>query len=291
MPRGSVSSGLAVQFSLFDADTPPPVALADGPVLNAPPVPRPPVLAPVEWRHPRANRECRLGDAVVAYEFQRGQRRTIGLSVGPLGLSVRAPRWTPVGEVDALVQRKADWVLSKLQQVQERQRHASAAPMVWQDGVSVHYLGQPLRLTLDPTHAFQGAGACVQADRLLVGLAHDAAPERLRDTVHAWLMREAKQLFTERLAHFAPQLGVQHSRLRLSSAGTRWGSASADGSIRLNWRLIHLHTDLIDYVVLHELSHLREMNHSSSFWAVVASVMPDYAERRLALKRVRLLGD
>lgn len=246
-------------------------------------------LAPVEWRHPRANRECLLGDALVAYEFQRGQRRTIGLSVGPLGLSVRAPRWTPVAEVDALVRRKASWVLSKLQQVRDRQ-HTPSAPQVWADGAGLDYLGQTLRLRLDPSHAFAGAGACVQEGHLLVGLAHDAGPDRLRETVQAWLRREAQRLFAERLAHFAPQLGVRYSRLRLSSAGTRWGSASADGSIRLNWRLVHLPPVLIDYVVVHELSHLREMNHSSQFWAVVASVMPDYAEHRLALKRVRLAG-
>ena len=101
----------------------------------------------------------------------------------------------------------------------------------------------------------------------------------------AWLMRQAQGNFVQRLDHFAPLLGVRHTRLRLSSAGTRWGSASADGSIRLNWRLIHLHQDLIDYVVVHELSHLRHMDHSPQFWAVVASVMPDHAERRRALRR------
>ena len=78
---------------------------------------------------------------------------------------------------------------------------------------------------------------------------------------------------------------VQAMKLRLSSAGTRWGSASADGSIRLNWRLIHLSMEMIDYVVVHELSHLRHMDHSPRFWDVVASVMPDHAERRAALKR------
>lgn len=247
-------------------------------------------LTPLVWRHPRANRECRLGDVVVAYEFQRGQRRTIGLNVGAQGLSVRAPRWTPLGEVEAFVRSKAGWVLDKLRLVHESQRNAPL-PQVWRDGATVPYLGRLLVLVLDPSHAFQGAGAVQQDERLLVGLAHGAAPERLRDTVHAWWMREAKRIFTERLEHFGPRLGVRHTRLRLSSAGTRWGSASADGSIRLNWRLVHLSLDMIDYVVAHELSHLREMNHSPDFWGVVHSVMPDYEQRRQALKRVRLPRD
>ena len=249
-----------------------------------------PLSAPVVSQHPRANRECRLGQALIAYEFKRGQRRTIGLNVGPLGLSVRAPRWTPVGEVEAFLQTKAAWVLDKLKLVQERQRN-TPAPQAWHDGADIAYLGQSLKLTVDPSHAFDGAGAMVDGGRLLVGLARDASVERLRDTVHAWLMRQAHRVFTERLDHFAPRLGVRYTRLRLSSAGTRWGSASADGSIRLNWRLVHLSLDMIDYVVAHELSHLREMNHSPDFWGVVHSVMPDYDERRKALKQVRLLAD
>lgn len=81
---------------------------------------------------------------------------------------------------------------------------------------------------------------------------------------------------------------MQWAKLSLSNADTRWGSASADGRIRLNWRLIHLSMDMIDYVVVHELSHLHHMDHSPRFWDVVASVMPDHAERRRALKDAAL---
>jgi predicted metal-dependent hydrolase len=97
-------------------------------------------------------------------------------------------------------------------------------------------------------------------------------------------MRQAKALFVERLNHFAPQLGVHWQRVSLSSAATRWGSAGADGAIRLNWRLIHHKLEVIDYVVAHELSHLRVMDHSPRFWETVQSVMPDYAQRRRVLK-------
>jgi len=77
---------------------------------------------------------------------------------------------------------------------------------------------------------------------------------------------------------------VEWKKLSLSNAGTRWGSARVDGAIRLNWRLIHLSPSEIDYVVAHELSHLRVMNHSAQFWETVRSVMPDYAQRRQRLK-------
>jgi hypothetical protein len=91
-------------------------------------------------------------------------------------------------------------------------------------------------------------------------------------------------VFEERCAHFAPRLGVQVRRLALSSAQTRWGSASADGSVRLNWRLVHFALPTIDYVVAHELAHLREMNHSARFWDVVRSVIPDMDAARGTLR-------
>ena len=84
--------------------------------------------------------------------------------------------------------------------------------------------------------------------------------------------------------HFAPLLGVQWRKLALSSAGTRWGSARADGAIRLHWRLVHLRMDVIDYVVAHELSHLRVMDHSPRFWDTVGSVVPHYAQLKGQLK-------
>lgn len=242
------------------------------------------------WRHPRANRQCRLGELLVAYEFQRGQRRTIGLTVGAHGLSVRAPRWAPESAVEAFLQAKAAWIRRQWLALAERQRQA---PLVaqWVQGASVPFLGQPLRLELDPSHRFDGAGASRQADRLLIALGHDADAARVREVAQAWLRREAEAWFVQRLDHFADRMGLRYRRLGLSSARTRWGSASADGSIRLNWRLIHLPAELIDYVVVHELSHLREMNHGPAFWAEVARVLPDHVALRRALRAQPPLPD
>jgi len=177
---------------------------------------------------------------------------------------------------------------------------------VWADGVVLPYLGGQLKVVLDSTRTlkkksaqFEPALPTTDHNLLALDAAHAAAPwphtlrlglplnaepEQIRDAVQAWLMRQAKALFVERLDHFAPQLGVQWQRVSLSSAATRWGSASANGAIRLNWRLVHHKRDVIDYVVAHELSHLRVMDHSPRFWETVQSVMPDYAQRRRVLK-------
>lgn len=270
------------------------------------------------YAHPRANRQLVLSGCVVAYEFVRSRRRTIGFAVGPEGLQVRAPRWVPLTEVQAALLEKSAWVLRKLAQTREQAQRASAQRMDWREGARLNFLGQAVQLAVDPQptdesvhahHALSHTGTNPTSHRkqqrapvsavlhsidsaatgtprhvLRLGLPAQATPAQIQAAAQSWLMRQAQRVFTERLEHYAPQLGVHWTRLGLSDARTRWGSASADGAIRLNWRLIHLPLDIVDYVVVHELAHLRVMNHSRAFWAVVASVMPDHAQRRKALK-------
>jgi predicted metal-dependent hydrolase len=240
--------------------------------------------------HPRASRELMLGHARVAYEFTRGKRRTIGFVVGADGLSVRAPRWVALRDVDAAVLEKSDWILRKLAETQQRHARLEAARIEWKDGVTFPFLGQDVTVRLDPHHAFDGIGAVLDAadeDRprtLRLAVANNATPAQIRDAAQAWLMRQARRIFIERLDHFAPRLGVKWNKLTLSNASTRWGSASVDGAIRLHWRLVHFRMSVIDYVVAHELSHLRVMDHSARFWETVESVVPDYELLRRQLK-------
>ena len=261
-------------------------------------------LAPLS--HPQAGREILLAGQRVRYAFRRGKRRTIGFVVGPEGLSVSAPRWVGLGEVESALREKGDWILRKLQEQGERNRRLNAARIVWGDGATVPYLGRELRLVLDagavatPGGAILDAGVGAMAASphaqahggwLRLGLPADAQPERIRDVVHSWWQRQAKRLFEERCKLYAQQLGVTVARLSLSSAQTRWGSATADGFVRLNWRLIQFPVSTIDYVVVHELAHLREMNHSAAFWDVVRSVLPAYEAAQRPLKQALPLGD
>ena len=252
-------------------------------------------LAPVAFCHPRAARETFLGGVRVAYEFKRGKRRTIGFSVGADGLTVSAPKWVPLYEIDKAVLEKSDWILKKLQETRARHQRMASAQIEWKDGAMLPFLGEQLTVVLDPRHAFGGVGAelmnhacdalpTATGQALHVSLPLTASAAQIRDAVQAWLMRQAKQNFTERLVHFTPAVGVQWRKLSLSNASTRWGSASSDGSIRLNWRLIHFSQSVIDYVVVHELSHLRVMDHSPRFWDTVGAVVPDYAALRGQLK-------
>lgn len=251
------------------------------------------VLTPAQFGHPRANRQAVLGTTQIAYEFRRARRRNIGFTVGPEGLTVSAPKWVPLYEVEAAIQSKSAWILKKLDEMRARGERLETARIEWKDGAAFPFLGETVIVVLDPRHGFEGGGMLhtdaealpgVPRLTLHLGLSHTASESQIRDAVQAWLMRQAKRIFTERLDHFAPRLGVQWKKLSLSSASTRWGTAGADGSIRLNWRLIHFRLPVIDYVVAHELSHLRVMDHSPRFWDTVRTVVPDYAQLRGQLK-------
>jgi len=245
---------------------------------------------PETFRHPQADREILLREHVVAYALRRARRRSIGFIVGVEGLSVNAPKWVGQNDIESALHEKSAWILRKLQEQRERAQRMQATKVDWRDGASVPYLGGTLIVTVDPRTKGavldSTASQEVRANPMVlrVGLPTSAAPEQIRDLVQSWLQRQARALFEERCAHFAKRLGVRVTRLSLSSAQTRWGSASVDGSIRLNWRLVHFALPSIDYVVAHELAHLREMNHSPRFWDVVRSVMPDYQEARGSLK-------
>ena len=244
--------------------------------------------------HPQAARSLRLQGVEVAFSLVRARRSSIGMTIGPDGLSVRAPRWTSLLEIDKVLQARAEWIVRKLHESRERHTQLQQTRIDWRDGAVFPYLGGLMRLRLDPSHGFSAAGAALAEAHdgqdgplmreLRIALPMDASAAQIRDATQAWLMRQAKALFEERLNHFAPLLQVRWTRLSLSNADKRWGSAKSDGSIRLNWRLMHFELPVIDYVVAHELSHLRVMNHSPHFWQTVGSVMPDYPERRKQLK-------
>jgi predicted metal-dependent hydrolase len=259
--------------------------------------------APAGLHHPRAAHETLLDGQRVAYALRRSPRRSIGFSVSAEGLVVSAPTGLALADIDQALQRKAGWIVRKLQEIGARHQRREAARIDWCDGAVLPFQGEPLTLALalaplsspSPSPVLLSSpsrtGAVLHRNELsgaaslhLALAPGSAQPEQIQKAVQAWLMQQARQIFTERLNHFAPQLGVQWRQLGLSSAATRWGSAKSDGTIRLNWRLLHVRPELLDYVVVHELSHLRVMDHSPRFWAVVQAILPDHVALRRQLR-------
>jgi predicted metal-dependent hydrolase len=220
-------------------------------------------------------REIALGGIMVRYVFRRARRRTIGLLIDEHGLSASAPRWVPVAEVESFIREKERWILQRLA---ERTRERPPA-FQWREGAELPYLGRRISLALS-----RGAAS----PRLESGLLHlpaaAAPPARMREAVLGWLKSAALALYRERAAALATCGGMAVKEVRLSSARTQWGSCTAGGRIRINWRLMHFAPPYIDYVIAHELAHLVEMNHSRAFWRVVSTMYPDFQSARTFLR-------
>ena len=203
-------------------------------------------------------------------------RRRISLSVDQRGLRVGAPQRASLREIESVLRDHARWVMHKLADWNSKRAPARR----WETGETVAYLGLPLKLAVE-----QGASEA----RVTTTHLHIRAPELSAAAVAAlvkhWLRTQALAHFHQRIEHFRSHITLDTVALRLSNARTRWGSCHASGRISLSWRMIHLPQHLIDYVVVHELAHMREMNHSPRFWAVVGGVIPDYTARRREIHR------
>lgn len=224
-----------------------------------------------------ATRSISLAGRQIPYHLRRSRRRTIGLTIDQRGLRVGAPLQARLGDIEQLIQQHGQWVLDKLAVWHER---TAAEKTVLTDGTVIFALGEPLTVTITPGSRQRwlfgdGKLHLFVPPAVAAGLVLEKA---LRD--------KARAAFGDRLAHYAPRLGVATPPLRLSSARTRWGSCSRHGGISLNWRLVFMPLAVVDYVVAHELAHLREMNHSPRFWSVVEQLCPDWRARRLELRQL-----
>lgn len=118
--------------------------------------------------------------------------------------------------------------------------------------------------------------------------ASDPAYAPLTDSERRRYIRLAREIFTRQVRYYADRMQVTYGRISIREQKTRWGSCSSKGNLNFNWKLVLLAPELLDYVVVHELAHRREMNHSKDFWKIVEAELPDYRERRRRLKECRI---
>lgn len=228
-------------------------------------------------------RAALLAGKNIAYTLKRSsRRRSIGLRIDDRGLTVSVPWRVSEKWLHSVLQDRAHWVVEKLGSWQIRK----PIEVRYADGEEVSYLGEILTLRVAP--GLFAAPPARRRSELWVFIANNDGAAQIEQTVVHWYRQEAERLFAERVAHYAALLNVVPHAIRLSSAKTQWGCCTARGTVRLNQQLVKLPLRLVDYVVVHELAHLREMNHSAAFWEVVGSVCPDYARLRRELKAVAL---
>ncbi len=232
---------------------------------------------------PEEPRAASLGGQEIKYVIRRSaKRRTLGLTIDARGLRVSAPLRARQADIDKLIVDNARWVLTKLREWQRPEHQAARA---WQPGDALALLGVSRPLQVAPGRA----GLAKFDDLLILTVPKPDDETSVRAKLRDALKREARALFAQRLAHYAQTYGVATPELRLSQAATRWGSCARDRAgqhrISLNWRMIHFEPRLIDYVVAHEIAHVKHMHHGPRFWAAVGKLYPDYVNARDEIKR------
>lgn len=213
----------------------------------------------------------------LTYQLIRSDRRTIGITVErDRRVVVRAPLRARAETIHAAVERKRFWIWQKLQDPRKRVVSPQLKEIV--SGESFLFLGQsrPLNLIKSDVEEFHFAG-----DHFKLSL---ASRRHARSIIRDWYQAAAKTHIVPRVAVLAKSLGLQFKRISVRDLRYRWGSCTPRGSLIFNWRIVQAPPVVIDYIVVHELAHLLEQNHSPAFWNIVAVQVPSWKKARNWLK-------
>jgi predicted metal-dependent hydrolase len=224
-----------------------------------------------------------VGTTAIRYELAFSKRKTIGIRIFPDGrVSVTAPTGLSKAEIDNIVLKRADWIVRHQKKFQSAPRPIPV-PRRYVNGETYQYLGKPYTLSVIEDRSERVE---LGESALTVFVAQASNTKRIAALIERWYRIQAEQIFTARLAACFPRvhfITTKMPMLTIRTMKTRWGSCTSKGRVTLNRKLLHMSDDLIDYVILHELCHLKEMNHSPRFYALMDRVLPNWRECRKRL--------
>lgn len=225
----------------------------------------------------RQNFEISLGGRVISYSVRRSPRaKNVCIRISPeAGLEVVLPGHIRSYNIETCLKGREDWIIDKL-------NHYDRLREERENSRQIMFLGRPYNLVPVIKHG------CAPAVNMLDGnifvTVPDASPGILRETLEKWYRARARSIFEERVRAINREAGHSVNRIFIRGQKTRWGSCSRAGNLNFNWRLAMAPPEVIDYIVIHELSHLKEMNHSRQFWSLVENLCPDYKKHRKWLR-------
>ena len=216
---------------------------------------------------------------MIEYTLIRTKRRTMAIHIKKdATIEVRAPLKTPKGEIDRFLLSKRDWINKHLTVMKQQADNKAGFSLMYNDTV-------PLQGREYPIIAREGNRAGFDGECFF--LPPGLSPDEIKLTIMQVYRMVAKRILTNKVIDYSKQMGVIPTAVKVNSAKTRWGSCSGKNSINFSWRLVMADDDVINYVVVHELAHIIEHNHSERVWRVVASVLPDYKRRHKKLKELQ----
>ncbi|SHK42527.1 M48 family metallopeptidase [Desulforamulus aeronauticus] len=222
-----------------------------------------------------------LGGKPISYQIRESRRaKHVRFTISSSdGLEVVVPSNYPQDQLETLLKSKQNWILEKLalfsRRVELVQKNALAATQV------IRFLGKSYRVVT----VFQPGAPQIEivGDKIIIMLPQQNQV-KIRDVLESWLRHQAREVIKQRLQFFSHKLNIKYNQVAIKDQKTRWGSCSSQGNLNFNYRLVMAPVPIIDYLVVHELAHLREMNHSKKFWLLVESVCPAYKAHRQWLK-------
>ena len=206
------------------------------------------------------------------------RRKTISLHIKEDGkIVIYTPYCTPKWEIEKFIEEKESWIIGKMS---EREKRTKEVEKTFLPGEKFLYLGEWYPLEIQES-SNRGAPLTLAFGKFI--LSHDRIGEA-RDLFCHWYKKEAKEKITERVDHYGNRFQLLPEGIKITSARSRWGSCSRDNRLSFSWRIIMASLTIIDYVLIHELVHIREKNHSQKFWNYLESVLPDYRKHRSWLR-------
>lgn len=222
-----------------------------------------------------------------SYEWIKSRRKTIAVRIQAGGaMEVRAPLWISLQEVEKFLRQKEEWIIKTICRAEELQNRRP----VWQfeTGSLFSFLGKDYFLEVREETGRKRSHVVLAEDKILLTIPQDPDQTIRKSALQNWYREQARAILTDKAERFAPFMGVTFSGICIKEQKSRWGSCSARGNLNFNWHIIMAPETIADYLVIHELSHLRHMNHSAEFWHCVETFYPEYRQAR---KWLRERGD
>lgn len=215
----------------------------------------------------------------------KSDRKTLAIEISRKnGVVVRAPRYMKQQEIWKILKEKSAWIFAKEAELKKQTELLEQRNLQYGSGEKIPFLGKEYLLCISENKANRSCYIKTQENRLEI-VTPDLEVSVLKEAIHRWYIEQAGIVTAQRTAFYAEKMGVSYGRITIRSQKTRWGSCSAKGNLNFNWNLILFPLEILDYVVVHELAHRKEMNHSAAFWKEVEAILPDYKERRSFLKK------
>lgn len=222
------------------------------------------------------------GTESIEFEVKRSRRKTLSIEISPPdNVLVKAPEGLVDKDILGVVKKKSNWIVQKLMEIRDIDCRSRERQFV--NGESFLYLGRRYSLDITLDRGIDRAEVKLYRGRLMV-TSNTKEESVIRDALIRWYKEKALEKIEDRVSYYQTYFKRKPSKVIVKEQKKRWGTCTSEGKILFNWRCVMMPSYLLDYVVVHELSHLKEMNHSKDFWEEVRRVIPDVEERKRVLK-------